>query len=87
MVLKVVCTCPQCICHFVLVDGERVPGKKISSQLRRRHEISAAANRSPDFATKPGPSGVKEFLDEDNDGGYEPGKTQSSRGLWLLFFR
>ncbi|KAJ6481127.1 hypothetical protein C8R45DRAFT_933026 [Mycena sanguinolenta] len=63
---KVVCTCPECLVHWVDVDGQQIPGRKISSQQRRLHEISAAANRSPDFPSKPIPVGSKN-LDEDDD--------------------
>jgi hypothetical protein len=82
---KVICTCPKCIVHWVIVDGQKIPGNKISTQLRRQHEISATASRSPDFATRPSPLGVKDFLDEEDDEVYGLGKPKSSRGVWTYF--
>jgi hypothetical protein len=76
---KVICTCAECLGHWVILDGQRIPGKKISSQLRRRHEISATVNRSPEYPTKPSPLGVKEVLDEDNEEVSDIGKAGNAQ--------
>lgn len=89
MGVKVICTCPLCINHQVTVDGQQIPGKKVSSQARRRHEISAAASRSPDFSTKPTPIGTKDLpenLNEDNLSDPESPDPKHSLGVWYMFF-
>ncbi|KAJ6481295.1 hypothetical protein C8R47DRAFT_1218460 [Mycena vitilis] len=66
---KKVCICPKCILHHVVVDGHRIPGRKVSQQERRLHEIAAAASRSPDYAKAPKshPVGVEESSDEEGE--------------------
>ncbi|KAJ6469929.1 hypothetical protein C8R45DRAFT_1078572 [Mycena sanguinolenta] len=67
---KVICTCPECIEHWVTVDGQRIPGARITQQLRRVHELRTAANGSPEYAkphkSKVRPIGVEEPFDEED---------------------
>jgi hypothetical protein len=68
---KVTCTCPDCLKHHIIIDGQQIPGNRISQQLRRTHELHAAANRSAEYS-KPGnskahPVGVERFLDEEEN--------------------
>jgi hypothetical protein len=78
---KVVCVCPECIQHRVLVNGERVPGQKVTPQRRRLDEIAAAAKRSPDYAkaTKSHPVGVEELFDEEEDDKGQSGGSPSTQ--------
>ena len=55
----VVCTCKDCILHTVIVDSQRVAGRKVSSQIRRRHELSDRVEKSPFFGSKSNPKGRK----------------------------
>jgi hypothetical protein len=51
MARKVICTCSECIQHHrVVLDGQEIPRRKVTQQLRRVHEIAAAANRAPEYA-------------------------------------
>jgi hypothetical protein len=76
MARKVICTCLECIQHHrVVLDGQEMPGCRVTQQLRRVHEIVAAANRAPEYAqghtSKVGnshPVGVEEFFEEEGDG-------------------
>ncbi|KAJ7240964.1 hypothetical protein C8J57DRAFT_1478017 [Mycena rebaudengoi] len=56
--------------HRVIVDGQEIPGAKVSQQLRRVHELNAAANASPEYKkpqkSKAHPIGVEEFSDEED---------------------
>ncbi|KAJ6503589.1 hypothetical protein C8R45DRAFT_1070244 [Mycena sanguinolenta] len=67
---KVVCTCPECIEHWVTVDDQRIPGARITQQLRRVHELRTAANGSLEYAkphkSKVRPIGVEEPFDEED---------------------
>ncbi|KAJ7159115.1 hypothetical protein C8R43DRAFT_948457 [Mycena crocata] len=79
MAVKVICTCSKCILCWVIVDGQRMPGNKVSSQLRRRHEISDAVHRSPDFAPKPSTMGTKDLpIDDDDDASLSVSKPSES---------
>jgi hypothetical protein len=80
---KVICVCPECIQHWAFIDDQQMPGHPITQQLRRFHEIAAAANCSPNYAKARSshPVGVEELLDEEEDGkdksGSSPGAQQS----------
>ncbi|KAJ6506567.1 hypothetical protein C8R45DRAFT_1069630 [Mycena sanguinolenta] len=67
---KVICTCPKCIEHWVTVDGQQIPGARITQQLRQVHELRTAANGSPEYAkphkSKVRPIGVEEPFDEED---------------------
>jgi hypothetical protein len=71
MAKKVICTCPECIQHYRAdFNGQKIRGHKVTQQLRRLHELTAAANRSPDYAKAPNsyPVGIDETFDEKEDG-------------------
>ncbi|KAJ7750592.1 hypothetical protein B0H16DRAFT_1419782, partial [Mycena metata] len=68
---RVICTCPECIEKRVIVDNQAIPGDRITQQLRRIHELRAAANRSPEYAktrnSQARPIGVEDLMDEEAD--------------------
>ncbi|KAJ7459003.1 hypothetical protein FB451DRAFT_1563831 [Mycena latifolia] len=76
---KVTCTCPVCIEHRVTINGQEIPGRRVTPQQRRVHEIAAVANRVPEYAKartsqarKSHPVGVEELFDEEEDGKNKP---------------
>jgi len=81
MVKKVICTCPECIQHHTDSHGQRIPGRKVTQQLRRLHELTAAANPSPHYATTATshPVGIDESSDNEDKVGKE--KLGSSPGV------
>ncbi|KAF8200533.1 hypothetical protein K438DRAFT_1758746 [Mycena galopus ATCC 62051] len=77
---KVICVCPECSEHQVIVHGQQIQGRKVTPQLRRLHELAAAANHSPDYtkAQKFHPVGIEELFSEEEDG---KNKSGSSPGI------
>jgi hypothetical protein len=72
---KVTCTCPEHTKHQVIVDGQQIPGYRVTQQIRWQHKITTATNCSPDYTkvrnTKTcnaHPVDVEELFDEEEDG-------------------
>jgi hypothetical protein len=80
---KVICMCLECVQHHVIVDGQKIPGHRVSQQCHRLHELAATANHLPDFAKagNPHPIGVQELSDEYGDG---QDKSKNSPGMQHL---
>ncbi|KAJ7724830.1 hypothetical protein DFH07DRAFT_783185 [Mycena maculata] len=81
---NMICTCPECIQrHHVIYHGQQIPGRKVTPQLRRTHELKAAANRSSDYTkVNSHPVGIEETFDEAEDG---KDKSGSSAGVCTTF--
>jgi hypothetical protein len=79
----VICTCPECIEHRVIVDDQQISGRKVTQQRRRLHEIAAAANRSPYYAKahKSHPVGIEEHVDDEEDGRDKAGSSAGAQHL------
>jgi hypothetical protein len=77
---KVICTCPECVQHHVIVNDQKIPGHRVSQQC---HQLAATANHLPDFAKagNPHPIGVQELSDEYGDG---QDKSKNSLGMQHL---
>ncbi|KAJ6474087.1 hypothetical protein DFH09DRAFT_1109715 [Mycena vulgaris] len=48
MVAKYVCICPKCLKHWVIVDGQRIPGRKINFPTPSTDNIQLFLNKDQD---------------------------------------